>query len=72
MRVRAGSVRTRLGLERRAQRRHGSAQPAHHRREHVILGEAHEALADLHRGVTVAEVVGDARERVGVVACAPP
>jgi hypothetical protein len=31
--------------------------------EHMILGDAQEAISDLHRHVPVAEVVGDPRQR---------
>src|SRR5689334_1001055 len=59
MLVMPACVRARLGLERRLHVRYPRAELLHHLLEHVILRDAQEALADLHRNVPVAEVIGD-------------
>jgi hypothetical protein len=45
---------------------HPCAEAAQHVLEHVVFGDAQETVADLHRHVAVAEVIGDPRERIGL------
>ena len=58
-------VGARLGLEGRLDMRHLRAQLDEHLFKDMILGDAQEVLAHLHRHVAVAEVVGDFSERLG-------
>ena len=49
-----------LGLERRFHRGGRRAQPAQHVLEHMVGGDAQKPIADLHRHVAVAQVIGGA------------
>src|SRR5262245_7948540 len=68
MRVMAGRVRAGFRLERLAQRRHGRAQSAQHRRENFVGSDAQPTRTYLRRRVAIAEVISGASERIGVSA----
>ena len=56
------AVRAGLGFERRFDARHSRAKFARHFLQHMILGDAQEAGADLERNVAVAQVIRHAHE----------
>src|SRR5688572_2150266 len=57
-----GVVGARLGLEGPLHMLDPCTEVAHHVLEHVVAKDAQEAFADLHRNVSVTEVIGDARQ----------
>src|SRR3954462_146947 len=60
----AACIGARLGLERRLDVRDLRAQLAPHLFQHMILGDAQEACADLYRHMAIAEVIGSLGEVV--------
>ena len=58
------SVRARLRIERRFDRRQLRAEPAQHLFQHVIAADAELVADDLHVGVAVADVPGEPHEFV--------
>ena len=54
-----------LGIEGRADRRHGSAEARDHRLDDVIAADAEPAVEELRREMTIAEVPGDADKVAG-------
>ena len=54
-----------LGFERRCHRLDGCGKTLEHFCEHVVRGDAQESVADLHRHMAVAQVIGGARKVLG-------
>ena len=52
-------IRSGFGLERSFARRHFRAKLLQHLFEDMVFGDAQESLADLHRHMSVAEMVSD-------------
>ena len=66
MRVMAGSVGARLGLEGRADWHHRSAEPAKHPGEHIVGREAKPASTHLHGRMAVAQMIGGPGEGIRI------
>ena len=62
MAMRPAAIGAGLGLERPLQHLDRCAQPSEHIFQHMIRGNAQEPLADLHRDMPIAQVIGGLRQ----------